>query len=411
MRKLANEGRRDARLNNLEIDGFSVKWAFMRSDNQNITRQEAYQLIRAKGSDLLALMQRAVRLRDLHKGQTVTYSRKVFIPLTNLCRDRCAYCTFVAAPNSPAAKTLTPDEVLSIARRGAELGCKEALFSLGEKPEEVHALARAHLAQLGYRSTHQYLRAMCQLVFEETGLIPHANPGVMTYNELRALRPVTGSMGLMLESVSPRLLQPGQAHFGCVGKDPALRLQTLQDAGKLKIPFTTGILIGIGETPEERVDSLFAIAEIHRQYGHIQEVIVQNFRRKPNIRFREREEPGLLDMLRSIAVARLILGGEMNLQAPPNLAPDAYALYLLAGIDDWGGVSPLTADHINPEAPWPRIAELEALSANAGYRLRERLTIYPPYLLDKPNFVSPAIRARALQWIDEEGLVKPLPGS
>ncbi len=406
MRKLANEGEGDERLSNLEIDGFSVKWAFMRSNHQDLSRQEAYQLIRAKGSDLLALMQRAARLRDVHKGQTVTYSRKVFIPLTNLCRDRCAYCAFAASPGSPAAKTLTPDEVLSIARRGAELGCKEALFSLGEKPEEVHSLAREHLAQLGYSSTHQYLRAMCQLVFEETGLIPHANPGVMTCDELRALRPFTGSMGLMLESVSPRLLEPGQAHFGCVGKDPALRLQTLQDAGKLKIPFTTGILIGIGETPEERVDSLFAIAEVQRQYGHIQEVIVQNFRRKPNIRFRDREEPGMLDMLRSIAVARLILGGQMNLQAPPNLAPDAYALYLLAGINDWGGVSPLTADHINPEAPWPKIAELRTLSANAGYHLRERLTVYPRYLLDKPDFLAPTIRAHALRWAGEDGLVQ-----
>ncbi|HEY83967.1 MAG TPA: 7,8-didemethyl-8-hydroxy-5-deazariboflavin synthase CofG [Chloroflexi bacterium] len=378
----------------------------MRTNDQAITREEAYQLIRAKGSDLLALMQRAAHLRNVHKGQSVTYSRKVFIPLTNLCRDRCAYCTFVALPASPAAKTLTPDKVLSIARRGAKLGCKEALFSLGEKPEELHPLAREHLAKLGYSSTHQYLRAMCQLVFEETGLIPHANPGVMTYDELNVLRPVTGSMGLMLESVSPRLLEPGQAHFGCVGKDPALRLQTLRDAGVLKIPFTTGILIGIGETPEERVDSLFAIAEIHRQYGHIQEVIVQNFRRKPNIRFKDREEPGTLDMLRSIAVARLILDGEINLQAPPNLSPNIYTLYLLAGINDWGGVSPLTADHINPEAPWPAIAKLRALTADVGYSLRERLTVYPRYLLDEPDFVAPAIRAHALKWVGEDGLVK-----
>ena len=341
-------------------------------------------------------MARASALRDAVYGSTVTYSRKVFIPLTNLCRDKCAYCTFAQSPASPTAKTLTPDEVLAIARAGQAAGCKEALFSLGERPEELHQLAREHLAALGYASTIDYLAAMCKLVYEETGLIPHANPGAMAAGEMATLRPHAGSMGMMLETTSERLLEKGQAHFGCPDKVPARRLQTLRDAGEQKIPFTTGILIGIGETAVERVDSLFAIADIHKQYGHIQEVIIQNFRRKLDIRFREKDEPTALDMVRTIAVARLILGGEMSIQAPPNLTPDAYSLYLLAGINDWGGVSPITADHINPEAAWPQIAELAAASADAGFTLRERLTIYPRYLA-QPDFVAPAIRRHALQ--------------
>lgn len=352
-------------------------------------------------------MQQASALRDVCHGRTITYSRKVFIPLTNLCRDKCAYCTFAQAPSSPRAKTLSQEEVLSIARQGAAAGCKEALFSLGEKPEDLHPLARRHLTALGYDSTHEYLQAMCRLVFTETGLIPHANPGVMNQAEMAALRPWNGSMGIMLENISPRLLEPGQAHFGCMGKAPQVRLETLAHAGELKVPFTTGILIGIGETLEERVDSLFALADMQAQFGQIQEVIIQNFRRKPDIRFREKDEPSVLDMLRTIAVARLILGGAMNLQAPPNLTPDAYGLYLLAGINDWGGISPITSDHINPEAAWPKINELRAVTAEAGFELRERLTIYPEYLTHRPDFVESHIRARAHQWVDEQGLVKP----
>lgn len=368
-----------------------------------ITAGEAYRLIRTTGSELLTLLQRASALRNAYYGDTVTYSRKVFIPLTNLCRDKCAYCTFAAPPSSPRARTLTPSEVLAIAEEGVAAGCKEALFSLGEKPEEVHALARQHLAALGFTTTHEYLRVMCQRVFTETGLIPHVNAGVMTASELAALRPWCGSMGLMLENISPRLLEPGQAHFGCVGKDPTLRMQTLEDAGRLHIPFTTGILIGIGETLEERVDSLFAIAGIHARYGHIQEVIIQNFRRKPDIRFRQRDEPSVLDMLRTIAVARLILPPEISLQAPPNLTPDAYGLYLLAGINDWGGVSPVTADHINPEAAWPLLSELAEVTADAGHVLRERLTIYPRYL--HPDYVSSPLLSHARQWLGDDGLV------
>lgn len=360
--------------------------------------------MQATGTELLSLMQRASALRDQFKGEIVTYSRKVFIPLTNLCRDKCAYCTFAQAPNSPSAKTLTPDEVLAIARAGAAAGCNEALFSLGDKPEAVHQLARDHLAALGYDSTIDYLQAMCQLVFEETGLIPHANAGVMTAEALAALRPFNGSMGIMLESVSERLLEKGEAHFGCPDKHPAVRLEMMAAAGRQRIPFTTGILIGIGETVAERVDSLFAIADLHARYGHIQEVIVQNFRRKWDIRFRDKDEPSVADMLRTIAVARLILGGEMNIQAPPNLTPDAYGTYLLAGINDWGGVSPITADHINPEAAWPMIEELEAISAEFGFTLRQRLTAYPPYV--DAAWMAPNLYAHAQTRVDASGLVK-----
>ena len=371
-----------------------------------ITRQEAYQLIRASGTELVTLMQRASALRDAGHGQIVTYSRKVFIPLTNLCRDKCAYCTFARAPNDPKARTLTPDEVLAIAHAGKAQGCKEALFSLGDKPELLHAKARRHLQRLGYKSTIDYLHAMCKRVYEETGLIPHANAGIMSYDELSALRPFNGSMGIMLESVSERLLEKGQAHFGCPDKHPAVRLQMMRHAGELKIPFTTGILIGIGETLEERVDSLFAIADLQARYGHIQEVIVQNFRRKLDIRFRNRDEPSVLDMIRTIAVARLILGPEMSIQAPPNLTPDAYGMYLLAGINDWGGVSPITADHINPEAAWPMITELDEVTRDAGFELRERMTVYPQYIVEKTSYINTSLRERILPLVDDVGLVK-----
>jgi len=344
-----------------------------------ISREDAYRLIRATGEEALALFQAAAHVRTCYKGRRITYSRKVFIPLTNLCRDKCAYCTFARAPNDPRAHTMTPDEVLAVARQGAAYGCKEALFSLGDKPEARHARAREDLARLGYRSTFEYLRDMAELVLEETGLLPHINAGILTREQMAALRPVSASMGIMLESVSERLLEPGQAHYGCPDKVPSVRFQMLREAGELRIPFTTGILIGIGETPEERVDALFAIADIHARYGHIQEVIIQNFRAKPDIRFADWPEPSAFDMMRTIAVARLILGGEMNIQAPPNLTPDAYGMYLLAGINDWGGVSPVTRDHINPEAPWPKLTELADVTAAFGFTLHERLAIYPEF--------------------------------
>jgi FO synthase len=375
------------------------------AESGDFPRERAYALIGAQGSQLVELMLAASRLRDRYKGRLVTYSRKVFIPLTNLCRDKCGYCTFAKPPSSPDARTLRPDEVLAIARAGREQGCKEALFSLGEKPEEVHALARQQLRQLGYASTIEYLAAMCRLVFEETGLLPHANCGVLSRDELRLLREVNASMGLMLENASDRLMQPGQAHYGCVGKQPSLRLETMATAGELGIAFTSGLLIGIGETPQERVDTLYALRDLQRASGNLQEVIVQNFRVKPDIRMRSWGEPSTLDMLRTIALARLVLGGRQNVQAPPNLAPEAYQQYLLAGLNDWGGISPVTLDHINPERAWPLVRELRAASAEAGFELRERLCLYPEYL-SRPAFVRARLRPRLEALVDEGGLVR-----
>ena len=369
-----------------------------------LTQAEATRLIGARASELPALLLAASAVRDRGKGTTVTYSRKVFIPLTNLCRDKCGYCTFAKPPSHPDARTMTPDEVLAVARAGRAQGCKEALFSLGEKPEEQHPLARTHLKALGYPSTTAYLAAMCELVYRETGLLPHANCGVLSRDELLQLREVNGSMGLMLESVSERLMEPGQAHYGCPGKAPALRLETMATAGELGIAFTTGILIGIGETSEERVDALFAIRDLHARSGNVQEVIIQNFRVKHDIRMRHWREPSALDMLRTIAVARLILGPDQNLQAPPNLAPEIYQMYLFAGINDWGGISPVTKDHINPERAWPLIAELQAATAEAGFTLRERLCLYPEYIA-RPVFVRDSLRERIEALVDDHGLV------
>ena len=353
---------------------------------------------------MLDLLREASALRDLRTGRTITYSRKVFIPLTNLCRDRCGYCTFAREPGDPKAHTMSPDEVLAIARAGKAAGCKEALFSLGDKPELRYPEYRDWLDQRGFRSTIEYLRAMCQLVFEETGLLPHANPGVLSREEMEQLRPVNASMGMMLESASPRLLAAGEAHHRCPDKVPKIRLAALEAAGELRIPFTTGILIGIGETLDERVDALFAIREVNEQYGHIQEVIVQNFRAKSDTLFANRAEPSALDVARTAAVARLILGANVNLQVPPNLTQDAYEFYLFAGINDWGGISPVTRDFINPEMAWPQIAALESVTRDAGYLLRERLAAYPEYLRD-PQWIAEPVRRAVLAHTDETGLV------
>jgi FO synthase len=369
-----------------------------------ISRADAGRLIRAAGGELLELLREASAIRDARTGRTITYSRKVFIPLTNLCRDRCGYCTFAREPGDGKAHTMTPDEVLAVARAGKEAGCKEALFSLGDKPELRYPEYREWLEERGFHSTIQYLRAMCQLVFEETGLLPHANPGVLSRAEMELLRPVNASMGMMLETASARLLGPGEAHYRCPDKVPKIRLAALEAAGELRVPFTTGILIGIGETLDERLDALFAIRELHEKYGHIQEVIVQNFRAKGDTLFAGRPEPTALDVARTAAVARLILGSTVNLQVPPNLSQDAYGFYLLAGINDWGGISPVTRDFINPEMAWPQIAALEAVTREAGFELRERLAAYPEYLRD-PRWMAPGFRERALAWADEGGLV------
>src|SRR5712664_3929673 len=306
-----------------------------------------------KAGQLVELMAQAARLRDSGHGRLISYSRKVFIPLTHLCRDVCHYCTFAERPRAGQPAYLSPEQVLAIARAGAAAGCTEALFTLGDKPELRYRAAREALAALGHETTIGYLTAMCALVLRETGLLPHANPGVMTRAEISGLRAVTASQGIMLESTSERLCAPGGVHYGSPDKHPAVRLETLRLAGELKVPFTTGILIGIGETREERIEALEAIAALHREHGHIQEVIVQNFRAKPDTKLANSEEPDLDDLLRTIATARLILGPDMNIQAPPNLSPGVYQKLIDAGLNDWGGISPVTPDHVNPEAPWP----------------------------------------------------------
>jgi len=370
-----------------------------------ISKADAYRLIRSTGVELQQLFEEASELRDSRTGKVVTYSRKVFIPLTNLCRDRCAYCTFAREPDDGKAHSMTPEEVLAVARAGQKAGCKEALFSLGDKPELRYAEYRRWLEARGLRSTIEYLQAMCVLVFEETGLLPHANSGVLSREEMARLQPVNASMGMMLETTSRRLLAPGQAHYRCPDKVPQVRLAALNAAGELRIPFTTGILIGIGETLEDRVDALFAIRELHDQYGHIQEVIVQNFRAKRDTRFAGRQEPTASDIARTAAVARLILGDSVNLQVPPNLSPGDYHLFLRAGINDWGGISPVTRDFINPEMAWPQIAALRSVSQKSGFELRERLAAYPEYLRDS-RWMPENLRRYALAWTDDAGLVR-----
>ncbi|HEX7266791.1 MAG TPA: bifunctional FO biosynthesis protein CofGH, partial [Streptosporangiaceae bacterium] len=314
-------------------------------------------------------------------GTRVTYSPKVFIPLTRLCRDRCGYCTFATVPGRLESPFLSPDEVLAIARQGAALGCKEALFTLGDRPEDRWRQARDWLEASGYSDTLSYVRAMAIRVLEETGLLPHLNPGVLTWQDFQRLKPVAPSMGMMLETTAARLFtEPGGPHYGSPDKDPAVRLRVLEDAGRSAVPFTTGILIGIGETMAERADSIFAIRKVAQEYGGIQEVIVQNFRAKPDTKMRGVPDADLDDLAATIAVARLALGPSARIQAPPNLIGDAYRLILAAGIDDWGGVSPLTPDHVNPERPWPQIDDLARRTEAAGMVLRERLTIYPPYI-------------------------------
>jgi 7,8-didemethyl-8-hydroxy-5-deazariboflavin synthase CofG subunit len=358
-----------------------------------VTHDVACTLIHAReGDELDSLMAAAAELRNRVKGRRVSYSKKVFIPLTNLCRDYCGYCTFRKDPGQPGARTMTPDEVLAVAEAGARLGCKEALFSLGDRPEAIFPEMRETLAHLGHRTTLSYLAEMCERVLNETGLLPHANPGLMGRKDMETLRQFNPSMGLMLESTSERLTLPGMAHDNAPDKPPSLRLRTIEEAGRLKIPFTTGILIGIGETLDERVDSLFAIRELHERYGHIQEVIIQNFRAKPEISMRDHPEPSMLDHARTIAVARLVLG-DMNIQAPPNLSDDKYPFLLRAGINDWGGISPLTPDFINPEKPWPHIEGLAERSAEEGFDLTERLSVYPEYV-HRDEFLDAGLRAR-----------------
>ena len=357
----------------------------------------------AEFTDTRALADVASVLRDQGFRNTVTYSRKVFIPLTHLCRDVCHYCTFARVPRKVMAPYMSIDEVLEVARHGAKMGCKEALFTLGEKPELRYQAARDALAEMGYESTTDYLFAAAKAVFEETGMLPHLNPGNLESEELARLKTVSPSMGIMLESASERLCEKGMPHYGSPDKVPAVRLQTLANAGIAKVPFTTGILIGIGETRLERIESLLAIRAIHEQYGHVQEIIVQNFRAKPETKMVNAPEPDLNELLWTIAIARLIFGPTMSVQAPPNLSPGVLPQIVHAGINDWGGVSPVTPDFVNPEAPWPHLDELARETASAGKFLTERLTVYPDYAVDLDRWTHSDLHVRMLEMIDAEG--------
>ncbi len=373
-------------------------------DGKALTVDEASELLTARGTHLDELLVIAGRIRDAGLREagrpgTITYSKKVFIPLTRLCRDRCHYCTFATTPGALRADGhgmfLEPDEVLAIARSGALLGCKEALFTLGDRPELRWTAAQEWLDERGYNDTLSYVRAMAILVLEETGLLPHLNPGVMTWDDMQRLKPVAPSMGLMLEQSAQRLWsEPGAVHFGSPDKEPAVRLRVLEDAGRLSIPFTTGVLVGIGETPQELVQSLFDIRTTAREFGHVQEVIVQNFRAKPDTAMRNVEDLPEDDYVAALAVARIVLGPKMRIQAPPNLSSSrALSRLIAAGVDDWGGVSPVTPDHVNPERPWPHLDDLAELTELAGFTLEQRLTVHPEYIAQGPPWVDARLRA------------------
>ena len=368
---------------------------------------DAFSLLAASDSATPEICAAASTMRDRAKGKTITFSPKVFIPLTHLCRDFCGYCTFRKDPKQ-AGKDLfmTPEQVLDVARAGAALGCTEALFTLGERPEQRYPEAREWLAHRGFRTTLEYLTHVSQLVFEETSMLPHANPGTMARREIAALQPFNPSMGIMLESTSQALYAEGGPHEFAPSKRPRVRLRTLELAGQLRVPFTTGILIGIGESRRDRVESLLAIARLHAEFGHVQEVIIQNFRAKPKTAMGAFPDAQTDEFLWTVAVARLILGPRANLQVPPNLSASNYEIYLDSGINDWGGVSPLTIDYVNPEAPWPALTELRNKTEAAGFELRPRLPVYPEYFLDTKEFLPDALHEKVLALADQEGYVQ-----
>ncbi|MEU0488284.1 bifunctional FO biosynthesis protein CofGH [Nocardiopsis sp. NPDC006139] len=393
----------------------AVRRALARArDGKTLDAAEAEVLLHARGEDLETLLGYASRVRDAGleaagRPGVVTYSRKVFVPLTRLCRDRCHYCTFATVPGRLESPFMSPDEVLDIARRGAAMGCKEALITLGDRPEDRWKQAAEWLDAHGYDDTLSYVRAVSIMILEETGLLPHLNPGVLTWADFQRLKPVAPSMGMMLETTSRRLFEEkGQPHYGSPDKDPAVRLRALEDAGRTSVPFTTGILLGIGETFADRAESIFAMRSVARRHGGIQEVIVQNFRAKPDTAMMHRADAEIDEMAATIAVTRLVMGPRAHIQAPPNLiggqdgGRDEYALMLRAGIDDWGGVSPLTADHVNPERPWPQIDDLAARTAAQGFELRERLTAYPEYVLAGEPWLDPRLRAHVEALADPE---------
>ena len=380
------------------------------ADGQRLTDDEIRELSRLALAEPTPVLAAAACLRDASCGPRITFSKKVFIPLTKLCRDACGYCTFAHPPRPGERAYLTTDEVLDIARAGEAAGCKEALFTLGDKPERKWAEARDELDALGFSTTIEYLTEVCRLVLQETSLLPHANPGALTEAEALALRPVTVSQGTMLETLSDRLLKRGMAHFGAPDKKPAVRLATLEAAGRARVPFTTGILVGIGETYDERIDALLAIRASHERHDHIQEVIVQNFRAKPDVAMARHAEPTVEEMRLQIALARLIMGAEVGIQAPPNLSPDDYGSYLEAGLSDWGGVSPVTPDHVNPERPWPKLDELQEVTESRGFSLLQRLAAYPAYVAApqaRDRWIAPSMHAAVLDAIDAEGYARP----
>ncbi len=372
------------------------------SFGKEIGREEAYALMRC--GDAHRLFELANRIRKIRKGNVVTYSRKVFIPLTNLCRDTCSYCTYKKEPTDPDAVMMKPEQVLDIAEKGRKAKCTEALFMTGERPEQKYGEARAWLNSMGYSTTTEYIIHISELVLKKTGLLPHTNPGNMTKEEMIQLKETNPSLGMMLENVSERLCSHGMVHELAPSKHPKARLKTLETAGELKIPFTTGLLVGIGETPEELVDSLFAIKQLHEKYGHIQEIIIQNFSPKSDTLMALAPTPTINYMLRAIAVARLIMP-EMNIQVPPNLNPNHYSKYLNAGINDWGGISPVTVDYVNPEFPWPKIDDVKNASERKGFVFRARLPVYPEYIW-KDGFLSDNITEYVHALADEKGLVK-----
>nr|WP_253885485.1 bifunctional FO biosynthesis protein CofGH [Actinokineospora diospyrosa] len=377
-------------------------------DGVAVDQTEAEILLHARGDHLVDLFDTASRVRDaglaeVGRAGVITYSRKVFIPLTRLCRDRCHYCTFATVPGRLPAPFLSPDEVLDIARQGAAMGCKEALFTLGDRPEDRWTAAAEWLEAAGYPDTLSYVRAMAIRVLEETGLLPHLNPGVLGWADFQRLKPVAPSMGMMLETTAEQLwAEPGGPHYGSPDKEPAVRLRVLEDAGRSAVPFTTGVLIGIGETLADRVESLFAIRRVARRYGGVQEVIIQNFRAKPDTAMRGMPDAEAEELAATVAVARVVLGPKARIQAPPNLIGEEFELLLRAGIDDWGGVSPLTPDHVNPERPWPQIDTLAARTAAAGFRLAERLTIYPEYLKRGEPWLDPRLAAHVAALADPD---------
>ncbi|MFE0269504.1 bifunctional FO biosynthesis protein CofGH [Nocardiopsis alba] len=391
----------------------SIRRALARArDGKTLDATEVETLLHARGEELDRLLEYAGRVRDAGleasgRGAVITYSRKVFVPLTRLCRDRCHYCTFATVPGRLEAPYMSPDEVLEIARKGAEMGCKEVLITLGDRPEDRWRQAAEWLDSRGYDDTLSYVRAMAIMVLEETGLLPHLNPGVLTWSDFQRLKSVSPSMGMMLETTSRRLFrEKGQAHYGSPDKDPAVRLRALEDAGRSSVPFTTGLLLGIGETLADRAESIFAMRGVSRRYGGVQEIIVQNFRAKPDTAMMHRPDAEREEMAATIAVTRLVMGPKAHIQAPPNLigaengGVDEYALMIRAGIDDWGGVSPLTADHVNPERPWPQIDDLAERTAAQGFTLRERLTVYPEYIRAGEPWVDPRLRGHIDALVD-----------